>query len=78
MLRKLGIECASDDSARDSSTSEDEDPETILRLPNGLKYRFVSGPTSSVVLTSPLLGKGDRWTSSLTWTNCLTQAMEAL
>ena len=49
MLRKLGIECASDDSARDSSTSEDEDPETILRLPNGLKYRFVSGPTSSVV-----------------------------
>ena len=40
-MRRLGIECASDDSARESSTSEDEDPETILRLPNGLKYRLV-------------------------------------
>jgi len=39
VLRKLGIDCQSDDSARDSSTSEDEDPDTILRLPNGLKYR---------------------------------------
>lgn len=39
VMRRLGIECASDDSARESSTSEDEDPETILRLPNGLKYR---------------------------------------
>lgn len=39
VLRRMGIECISDDSARESSTSEDEDPETILRLPNGLKYR---------------------------------------
>ena len=38
----MGIECISDDSARESSTSEDEDPETILRLPNGLKYRYTS------------------------------------
>jgi len=38
-LRRIGVECASDESARESSTSEDEDPETILRLPNGLKYR---------------------------------------
>jgi len=38
-LRKLGIECQSDDDARDSSTSEDEAPDTILRLPNRMKFR---------------------------------------
>jgi len=39
VLRKLGVECVSDDSERYSSTSDDEDPDTILRLPNGMKYR---------------------------------------
>ena len=39
VLRKLGIECQSDNDARDSSTSEDEAPDTILRLPNRMKFR---------------------------------------
>ena len=41
VLRKIGYEVLSDESDRDSSTSEDEDPEHILRLPNKLKYRLV-------------------------------------
>ena len=39
VLRKIGYEVLSDESDRDSSTSEDEDPEHILRLPNKLKFR---------------------------------------
>ena len=41
VLRKIGYEVLSDESDRDSSTSEDEDPEHILRLPNKLKFRLV-------------------------------------
>ena len=41
VLRKIGYEVLSDESDRDSSTSEDEDPEHILRLPNKLKFRWV-------------------------------------
>ena len=39
MLRKIGYDVLSDESDRDSSTSEDEDPDHISRLPNGLKFR---------------------------------------
>ena len=42
VLRKIGYEVLSDESDRDSSTSEDEDPEHILRLPNKLKFRLVN------------------------------------
>eukprot|EP00092_Neocalanus_flemingeri_P039325 GFUD01042815.1.p1 GENE.GFUD01042815.1~~GFUD01042815.1.p1 ORF type:complete len:461 (+),score=141.27 GFUD01042815.1:89-1471(+) len=51
VLTRLGVESASggsdresstnDDTSSESITSEDEDPETFLRLPNGLKYRRV-------------------------------------
>merc|ERR1712117_676023 len=39
VLRKIGFEVLSDDGGADSSTSEDEDPEHIVRLPNKLKFR---------------------------------------
>jgi len=39
VLRKIGYDVLSDESDRDSSTSEDEDPGHISRLPNGLKFR---------------------------------------
>ena len=39
VLRKIGYDVLSDESDRDSSTSEDEDPDHISRLPNGLKFR---------------------------------------
>ena len=39
VLKKIGFEVVSDESARDESTSEDEDPEHIIRLPNGMKFR---------------------------------------
>ena len=41
VLRKIGFEVLSDDGGADSSTSEDEDPEHIVRLPNKLKFRWV-------------------------------------
>ena len=71
------MECASDDSARESSTSEDEDPETILRLPNGLKFRlvFCRGGIEVAIYNS---GKGGRWTSFWTLTSYLTPVMVAL
>jgi len=39
VLRKIGYNVHGDQSDDGSSTSEDEDPVTISRLPNGLKYR---------------------------------------
>ena len=39
ILKKIGFEVLSDESAREDSTSEDEDPEHIIRLPNGMKFR---------------------------------------
>ena len=38
-MKKIGYEVLSDESAREDSTSEDEDPEHIIRLPNGMKFR---------------------------------------
>ena len=39
VMKKIGFEVLSDESAREDSTSEDEDPEHIVRLPNGMKFR---------------------------------------
>ena len=39
VLKKIGFEVVIDESAREDSTSEDEDPEHIIRLPNGMKFR---------------------------------------
>ena len=39
ILKKIGFEVVSDESEREDSTSEDEDPEHIMRLPNGMKFR---------------------------------------
>ena len=50
VLRKIGYEVLSDESDRDSSTSEDEDPEHILRLPNKLKFRWVYKIVNLVVV----------------------------
>ena len=39
VLRKIGYNVQGDQSDDRSSTSEDEDPVSISRLPNGLKFR---------------------------------------
>ena len=39
VMKKIGFEVVSEESAREDSTSEDEDPEHIIRLPNGMKFR---------------------------------------
>ena len=39
ILKKIGFEVLSDEGEREDSTSEDEDPEHIMRLPNGMKFR---------------------------------------
>ena len=41
VLRKIGYNVHGDESDDGSSTSEDDDPVTISRLPNGLKYRWI-------------------------------------
>ena len=35
------ISCSNSYTTQESSTSEDEDPDKVLRLPNGMKYRLV-------------------------------------
>jgi len=39
IMKKIGFEVLSEESEREDSTSEDEDPEHIIRLPNGMKFR---------------------------------------